>query len=109
MTGGPAEQVIRLPGTVPDGVAFTDDGGAIISCYRPDRIYHLSAGGELEILAEDYQGTLLSAPTNVCFAGPDRSMLIVANLGRWHLTRIETGLTGVVPHAPTEWAIDRKV
>lgn len=106
-SAGPPETVIRLPGTVPDGIAFTEDGGAVISCYRPDRLYHLSAGGHLEVLAEDYQGTLLAAPTNICFVGEGRSTLITANLGRWHLTRLETDLHGVLPHAPRSWAADR--
>jgi gluconolactonase len=105
---GQPETIIRLPGTVPDGIAFTDDGGAIISCYRPDRLYHFSAEGELDVLAEDYQGTLLAAPTNVCFVGAGRSTLISANLGRWHLTRLETDLHGVIPHAPRSWAADRE-
>jgi hypothetical protein len=69
-TGG-CEEVIRLPGTVPDGIAFTDGGGALIACYRPDRIYHLDRAGRAEIVAEDPRGTLLSAPTNVCFTGPE--------------------------------------
>ena len=70
------EEVVRIDGTVPDGLAFDDAGGVLISCYRPDRVYHLSAAGELTVVAEDPQGTLLAAPTNVCFAGagarPDR-------------------------------------
>lgn len=105
--GGKPETVVRLPGTVPDGIAFTEDGGAVISCYRPDRIYYLSRDGSLEVLAEDPQGTLLAAPTNVCFVGEDRTSLVSANLGRWHLTLLETDLTGVIPHAPEDWAVDR--
>jgi gluconolactonase len=107
-SGGSPETVVRLPGTVPDGIAFTEAGGAVISCYRPDRIYHLDAGGELSILAEDPQGTLLAAPTNICFAGPGRDLLISANLGRWHLTLLEAGLVGVRPHAPSEWGFDAR-
>jgi len=105
--GGKPETVVELTGTVPDGIAFTEEGGAVISCYRPDRIYYLSPDGSLDILAEDPQGTLLAAPTNICFVGEDRSSLVSANLGRWHLTLLETGLTGVIPHAPEEWAVDR--
>lgn len=104
--GGPPELIVGLEGTVPDGIALTEDGGALISCYRPDRIYYLSKDGELEILVEDYQGTLLSAPTNVCFVGAARSTLVTANLGRWHLAAIETELQGVVPHSPVTWAVD---
>lgn len=105
-SGGAPETVIRLPGTVPDGIALTEDGGAVISCYRPDRIYYLASDGDLSILAEDPQGTLLAAPTNVCFAGEGRDHLISANLGRWHLTLVESELIGVRPHAPTTWAFD---
>lgn len=101
---GRAEVVLRLDGTVPDGLALTDDGGLVISLYRPDRILHLDARGRLTVLADDPQGTLLSAPTNVCFAG---STLISANLGRWHLTAIETELRGIPPHRPARWAADR--
>jgi gluconolactonase len=106
VAGGRPETVVTLPGTVPDGIAFTTDGGAVLSCYRPDRIYYLGPDGRLEILAEDPEGTLLAAPTNICFVGEDRSTLVSANLGRWHLTVLETGLTGVVPHAPAVWAVD---
>jgi gluconolactonase len=104
--GRPPEVVVDLPGTVPDGIAFTEDGGALLTCYRPDRIYYLDPAGNLEVLAEDPEGTLFAAPTNVCFLGGDRSSLVSANLGRWHLTLLETELTGVIPHAPETWAVD---
>jgi hypothetical protein len=32
--------------------------------------------------------------------------LVSANLGRWHLTLIDAGLTGVPLHAPRRWAAD---
>jgi gluconolactonase len=105
--GGRPETVVKLPGTVPDGIAFTEGGGAVLSCYRPDRIYYLSPDGSLDVLADDPQGTLLAAPTNICFVGEDRSTLVSANLGRWHLTLLETGLIGVIPHSPSNWAVDR--
>lgn len=104
--GGKPEEIVGIPGTVPDGIALTDEGGAVISCYRPDRLYYLSPDGSLDVLMDDYQGTLLAAPTNVCFVGDARQTLVVSSLGRWHLTKIELGLTGVVPHAPDRWAID---
>jgi gluconolactonase len=104
---GVAETVVELPGTVPDGLAFTADGGVLISLYRPDRILHLDASGSLSIVADDPQGTLIAAPTNVCFAGPALDVLVSANLGRWHLTRYDGhGLTGVPPHRPARWAAD---
>jgi gluconolactonase len=103
---GAVEEVARLEGTVPDGIAFTDDGGVVVSCYRPDRIVHLGRDGSVEVLAEDPQGTLLAAPTNVVFVGEGRDRLVSANLGRWHLTLLDVGLRGLPLHHPTRWAAD---
>jgi len=103
---GRPELVLRLDGTVPDGLAFTADGGLLISCYRPDRILHLDPGGRLDVVADDPQGTLLSAPTNVCFTGDGLDRVVSANLGRWHLTLLDLGLRGAPLHRPRRWAAD---
>ena len=103
---GELEEVARLPGTVPDGVALTAEGGIVVACYRPDRIVHVDASGAVETIAEDPQGTLLAAPTNVVFVGADRARLVSANLGRWHLTLVDSGLHGVPLHHPETWAAD---
>ena len=92
LESGELEEVSRLGGTVPDGVAFTADGGVLVSCYRPDRIVHLDSAGTVEIVAEDPQGTLLAAPTNVAFAGRDLDRLVCASFGRWHLALVDSGL-----------------
>ena len=99
-SAGAVECVVQLPGTVPDGVAFDTDGNLYISCYRPDRVYRLSPRGELEILAEDFEGTVIAAPTNVAFCGAGRDILLSANLGRWHLTRYDAQATGVPLNYP---------
>jgi len=103
---GEREEIRTIDGTVLDGIAFTADGGALISCYRPDRIYHLDADGRLEVVAQDPQGTLLGAPTNVCFVGPRLDRVVCANLGRWHLTLMNLGLRGAPLHRPARWALD---
>jgi gluconolactonase len=103
---GAREEILTIAGTVLDGIAFTADGGALISCYRPDRIYHLDADGRLEVVAQDPQGTLLAAPTNVCFTGPELARVVSANLGRWHLTLLDLGLRGAPLHRPARWALD---
>jgi gluconolactonase len=100
------EVVLSLDGHVPDGLAVTADGGVLISCYRPDRILHLDLTGRLDVVAEDPQGTLLAAPTNICFVGPRLDRLVCANLGRWHLTLLDVGLTGAPLHRPVRWALD---
>lgn len=92
---GPTETVVELPHVVPDGLAFCTDGSFLISCYRPDTILRVLPSGDLTVLMDDYEGTILGAPTNVCFGGPDLSVLFWANLGRWHLgLNAHTGLEG---------------
>jgi gluconolactonase len=91
---GTPEIVAELP-VVPDGVCFAADGTIVVSCYRPDRIYAIPPDGEPEVLVEDPEGTLIAAPTNVAFGGEDLDVLVVASLGRWHLTRGDVGLRGI--------------
>lgn len=92
---GPTETIVELPHIVPDGLAFCTDGSFLISCYRPDTILRVLPNGDLTVLMDDYEGTILGAPTNVCFGGPDMSVLFWANLGRWHLgLNAHTGLQG---------------
>lgn len=104
--GAAPEQVVRLPGTVPDGLAVLADGSLLISCYRPDQILHLALDGALTVVAEDPEGTLLAAPTNVCLAGEGLDRLVAANLNRWHLTLLDLGLVGAPLHRPERWAVD---
>ena len=92
---GPVETVVELPHTVPDGLAFCADGSLLVACYRPDTIFRVLPGGEVTIVMDDYEGTILGAPTNVCFGGPNLSVLFWGNLGRWHLgMHRQTGLAG---------------
>lgn len=99
-SAGNMRTVVELPDAVPDGVAFDTDGNLYIACYRPDRIYRFSSVGKLEVLADDFEGTLIAAPTNIAFCGANRDILLSANLGRWHITRYETGAKGIALHYP---------
>ena len=98
---GSTETVVELPRVVPDGLAFCADGGFLISCYRPDTILRVLPNGDLTVLMDDYEGTALGAPTNICFGGPELSVLFWANLGRWHLgMNAQTGLQGAALFYP---------
>jgi Gluconolactonase len=99
-SAGVRETVVELPGAVPDGLAFDQEGRLYIACYRPDRIYRLDPDGRLHVFADDPQGTLLGAPTNVCFGGPKLKSLFVANLGRWHIGRIDVDVPGAKLNHP---------
>jgi gluconolactonase len=99
-TAGAVETVVELPATVPDGLAFDTNGNLYVSMYRPDRIYRLTPSGRLDVLAEDFEGTLIAAPTNIAFCGKNRDILLSTNLGRWHITRYEADAAGLPLHYP---------
>ena len=97
---GAVETVVEFPGTVPDGLAFDAEGNLYTSMYRPDVIYRLTPSGQLDVLAEDPEGTLIACPTNIAFCGGDLDILLSANLGRWHITRYRVGATGLPLNYP---------
>lgn len=99
-SAGAAETVFALPQTVPDGLAFDAEGTIYCSCYRPDRIYQYTMEGQLDILADDYAGTALAAPTNVAFCGEHRELFLSANLGRWHISKYDIDKTGMPLNYP---------
>jgi gluconolactonase len=106
-SGAGPDLILTLHGHVPDGLAFTADGGCLITNYRPDRIYHLTTSGAVDVVAQDPHGTLIAAPTNVCFVGDQLDRAVSANLGRWHLTWLDLGLVGAPLKYPERWAADQ--
>jgi gluconolactonase len=76
-----------LPG-LPDGIAFDAKGALFVGCYEPSRILRVPrGGGTAQVYIEDATAHLFAHPTNIAFDG---SVLYTANLGRWHITRVET-------------------
>jgi gluconolactonase len=90
-----AEPVVDLPGTVPDGLAFDENGNLYISCYAPNYIYRLSPAGKLDLIVSDWMNTTLPAPTNLAFCGPDRRTLVTAGLSRWHICKARVDTAGL--------------
>lgn len=92
---GVVEQVIELPGTVPDGVVVAESGALYISCYQPNAILRLAAGADsAETVVDDWMGTQLLTPTNVAFFGPDRRSLAIAGIAGWSIRALELPETG---------------
>jgi sugar lactone lactonase YvrE len=70
-------------GAIPDGLAFDDFGNLFIACYEPSQIMVLDR-------SQDLDAHLLCHPTNIAFRG---SSIFATNLGRWHITKINTTTT----------------
>jgi gluconolactonase len=92
--------VAEFPNTIPDGVALTADGGFVVSCYYPYRLYHVDPDGQVEALLEDPTGILLQMPTNVSFFGAGLRQLAIAALGGWTISAIEVPFAGAPLHYP---------
>ena len=87
---GRTDAAVDLPG-LPDGIAVDDRGALYVSCYEPSRILRVDRAGLVSIYAEDPSAHLLCHPTNIAFDG---ATLYAANLGRWHITRLDSDTYG---------------
>ncbi|HEX5153522.1 MAG TPA: SMP-30/gluconolactonase/LRE family protein [Parafilimonas sp.] len=94
-SAGEREVFCTLPQTCPDGIAFDEAGNLYIGCYAPGRIYKVSPGKEVSILVDDWEAHTISNPTNLAFGGKNFDELFTANLGRWHISKINPGVKGL--------------
>jgi len=85
----------RFPRTCPDGLAFDRRGNLYVTCYAPSRIYKVTPQGKVSVLIDDWEAHTLSNPTNIAFGGKNFDQLFAANLGRWHITKIDVKTRGL--------------
>ncbi|HEY8478104.1 MAG TPA: SMP-30/gluconolactonase/LRE family protein, partial [Chloroflexota bacterium] len=93
-TAGEREVFARDVWRIPDGLAFDANGTLYITCYASNRIYTADASGTLSLLIEDVDYTTIAHPTNCAFGGPNFDELYIANLGRWHISKLPLGIKG---------------
>lgn len=85
---------VKLPRTVPDGLAFDAKGILYVSCYTPSCIYKVTPNGKATMLVEDWTAHALASPTNIAFGGERFDQLFTANLARWHIARVDLRVKG---------------
>ena len=91
-TAGPCEWFAETPGAWPDGLAFDAGGNLYVGCYEPSQVLRIDRAGDVRVLFWDRSAHLLAHPTNLAFRG---TAMFTANLGRWHVTRVEAGVEGL--------------
>lgn len=91
-SAGDREHVASLPGALPDGLAFDATGDLYVGCYEPSQVLRIARDGRVDVLYRDVTAHTLAHPTNIAFRG---TTLFTANLGRWHLTRLNAGVQGL--------------
>jgi gluconolactonase len=91
-SAGEREDVAVMPGSLPDGLAFGASGDLYVGCYEPSQVLRIARDGRLDVLYRDVTAHTLAHPTNIAFRG---TALFTANLGRWHLARLDVGVEGL--------------
>ena len=80
--------LVELPGTVPDGLLYDDEGRLLISFWSPDAVLRVETDGELTTVVNDPLRVALNQPTNIAFV-PGTSRLVAANIGDRYLSVFE--------------------
>jgi gluconolactonase len=80
--------LVELPGTVPDGLLYDNEGRLLISFWAPDAVLRLEPGGDLTVVVHDPLRVVLNQPTNIAFL-PGTNRLVAANIGDRYLSVIE--------------------
>ncbi|MDQ4126815.1 MAG: SMP-30/gluconolactonase/LRE family protein [Actinomycetota bacterium] len=91
-SAGIREEVVSLPGVLPDGLAFDTAGNLYVACYEPSQVLRVAPDGRVARLIGDEEAHLFCHPTNLAFRG---STLFTTNLGRWHITAVDTTAEGL--------------
>jgi sugar lactone lactonase YvrE len=89
---GMREEVASLPGVLPDGLTFDTLGNLYVACYEPSEVLRVAPDGGVARLIGDEEAHLFCHPTNLAFRG---STLFTTNLGRWHITAVDTAAEGL--------------
>jgi gluconolactonase len=90
-SAGEREVFVSFDRAYPDGLAFDVAGNLYVGCYEPSQILRVSPEREVRLLYREISAHTLAHPTNLAFRG---TTMFSANLGRWHLTRLEVGVEG---------------
>jgi len=80
--------LVELPGTVPDGLLYDDEGRLLISFWSPDAVLRMEADGKLTTVVHDPLRVVLNQPTNIAFL-PGTNRLVAANIGDRYLSVFE--------------------
>jgi gluconolactonase len=94
-SAGKCETFVTFHESVPDGLAFDAEGNLLVSCYSPNKIFTVAPDRSIRVLIEDWEAHTLCNPTNIAFGGEKFDQLFVANIGRWHISRINAGINGL--------------
>jgi gluconolactonase len=79
---------------VPDGLAFDENQNLYVTTYASNCIYRVAPDRRTALLCRDEENLLLCQPTNCAFGGLHFDQLLVANLGRDHISVLDLKTKG---------------
>ncbi len=80
--------------SIPDGAALDAEGNLYVTTYATHSVYRIAPDGRVSLFARDPSATMLAAPTNAAFGGNNFDEMYFANLNRWHICRVKSGVRG---------------
>lgn len=97
-SAGPAE--IYGPASLgkfgfPDGIAFDEAGNLWVTFPAANAIGFIHPQGDLEMVIQDPQGSVLRRPANICFGGKDRRTAYIGSLGGTNVPCFEVPYPGM--------------
>jgi gluconolactonase len=92
---GKTETFVTFNKVVPDGIALDSENNLLVSCYSPNAIFKVTQDRVVSVLVDDWEAHTLCNPTNIAFGGEMMNKLFVANLGRWHISIIDSEIKGL--------------
>lgn len=79
---------------IPDGAVLDVEGNLFVTTYATHSVYRIAPDGRVSVFARDPSATMLAAPTNAAFGGNNFDEMYFANLNRWHICMVKTGVRG---------------
>lgn len=80
--------------TIPDGMAFAENGDLLITCVGTNMIRKISFSQTSSILIEDPAGECICGPANCAFIGQQLDEMLITNLKAAHVTHVRIGQRG---------------
>ncbi len=78
-----------------DGCGFDQDGNLWVTLVAASRIVAITPSGDVEILMEDPEGSLLRKPTNVTWGGPDLRDLYIGSIESDYVLQARSPIAGL--------------
>jgi sugar lactone lactonase YvrE len=90
-----ADRAVTRRWGMADGCAFDERGNLWVTLARANRIVALTRQRQVVTIAEDPEGSLITAPTSIAWGGPDRRDIYIGSLEAPYIVRGRSSVPGL--------------